>query len=97
MGGYSGKSFNLWDSVRKRWQQTWVDTAGGLTEYHGEAKDGGIYYMGEAPVPGQGQPDRIKMTFLRLEDGSVRQFGEVSKDGGQTWTVTFDLVYRKKA
>jgi hypothetical protein len=96
-GGYSGKSFNLWDPIRKRWQQTWVDSAGGLTEYHGEARDGGIYYVAEAPVAGQAQPNRLKMTFLPQGDGSVRQFGETSTDGGETWMVSFDLLYRRKS
>jgi hypothetical protein len=47
-------------------------------------------------VPGQAHPNRIKMTFFRLPDGSVRQLGERSTDDGKTWSVTFDLLYRKK-
>lgn len=32
----------------------------------------------------------------RAVDGSVRQFWEVAKDGGKTWTVVFDGRYTRK-
>jgi hypothetical protein len=35
------------------------------------------------------------MSYSRNADGSVRQFGEVSPDGGATWTTSFDFTYRK--
>ena len=46
-GGYEGKSFNLWDAAKKRWQQTWVDNAGGIIELYGQVHDdGNLYYTG---------------------------------------------------
>src|SRR5436190_13603543 len=35
-GNYAGKSFNTYNSAIKKWQQTWVDDKGGLTEYFGD-------------------------------------------------------------
>ena len=34
--------------------------------------------------------------FFALEKDKVRQLGEQSKDNGSTWTVQYDLEYRRK-
>jgi len=36
------------------------------------------------------------MTFTPVKPDVVRQFGEMSVDGGKTWTPTFDLYYYRK-
>lgn len=36
-----------------------------------------------------------KMTFTNLGNNKIRQFGEISKDGGKVWALEFDLEYRK--
>jgi len=94
--GYSGKSFNLYDAARGRWQQTWVDSVGGLQEYHGEARDGNLYFLGEGIRPGAKEPVRTRMTFFPLGPDEVRQLIEQSRDDGKTWSVTFDGLYRRK-
>jgi hypothetical protein len=35
------------------------------------------------------------MTYTKSADGSVRQAGLASKDGGQTWIPSFDFTYRR--
>jgi Tetratricopeptide repeat len=94
VGGYVGKSFNLYDSQKKRWQQTWVDGVGGITEYYGEWKDGALRYEAKGTIPtGQKDPVDQAMTFFKLEDGRVRQFIQQTADGGKTWSVVFDGIY----
>jgi hypothetical protein len=95
--GYSGKSFNFWDVTKKRWQQTWVDSVGGLTEYVGELREGRLHFTADQATPGQERPTKLKMTFTLRPDGSVRQLGESSTDDGRTFTVSYDLIYRRKA
>jgi hypothetical protein len=34
------------------------------------------------------------MSYSQNADGSVRQFGEQSTDGGKTWSPSFDFTYR---
>jgi hypothetical protein len=94
--GFTGKSFNFYDAAKKRWQQTWVDNVGGLMEFQGEAKDGNIYFAGESVPPGQTAPVRNRMAFFPKGPDEVRQLIEQSKDGGETWAVTFDGTYRRK-
>lgn len=95
--GYVGKSFNVYDRKGQRWQQTWVDGLGRITEYHGEWKDGALRYLVQGIVPpGRKQPVDQRMTFFPLDDGRVRQLIEQSADGGQTWNVSFDGYYAKR-
>jgi hypothetical protein len=99
--GMTGKSFNLYDATRKRWQQTWVDSSGSLLEFHGSFKDGALRYTGESPVAlaaGQVAPTAAmhKLTFFDQGPEQVRQLWEQSTDGGKTWTVLFDGTYRRR-
>lgn len=94
---FAGKSYNMYNAAKKRWQQYWVDNTGSITEYFN-----GHYEEGKMIV----ETDNIKvsdtawliqrMTFYNLGPDKVRQHGENSSDGGKTWTTSFDLEYRRK-
>ncbi|MES2005117.1 MAG: hypothetical protein V4450_11380 [Bacteroidota bacterium] len=95
--GYSGKSYNTYNSSTGKWQQYWVDNKGGVTEYFD-----GHYEQDKMILQtfNQKQPDGTykiqRMTFYKLNDDNVRQHGESSTDGGKTWKTGFDLAYRRK-
>jgi hypothetical protein len=44
----------------------------------------------------QGKLFMRRLTFTKLSNDKVRQFGERSDDGGTTWTTEYDLEYRRK-
>lgn len=90
----NGKSFNIFNATDKKWHQTWVDDKGTFTHYIGEIKDGKMIYV--ADTTAGGKKNLAKMTFSKLDNGDVRQFGENSVDDGKTWTTTFDFTYIKK-
>ena len=93
--GGQGKSFNVYNAARGKWQQTWVDNSGSVLELAGEYKDGAMRFTGET----KGRDGRVtleRLTFTKLDDGRIRQFWEQSSDGGKTWTVAFDGTYVKK-
>jgi len=97
-GGFSGTSFNLFDASRGRWYQTWVDTTGGLHEYHGNPDaQGNMILEGETPGA-PGQPARVptRLSVFKLGPDKVRQFSEISTDGGKTWTTSYDLIYTRR-
>lgn len=92
-GAGAGKSFNIYNSVTKQWEQYYVDTRGTITLYKGAFKnDGNLYY--EAVQ--FGTSNKIRMTFFNQGPTQVRQLGETSTDGGKTWTVSYDLTYVRK-
>ena len=96
-GGSTGQSFNLFDRSIGRWRQTWVDNGGGQHDYVGELKDGHMVLEGTTPAP-QGALGRIptRLTLFHLHADTVRQFSQVSNDGGKTWTTSYDLTYVRR-
>ena len=94
--GYSGRSLNAYHPDKKHWEQFYVDNAGGLNHFIGHGRDGNMYFEGDFPPPGKTEPAKNKMTFFDQGQDQVRQLGEQSTDGGKTWTVTYDLTYRRR-
>jgi hypothetical protein len=91
--GPAGKSFNIYNTVTKKWEQYWVDATGRITHYFGEFHDdGNLYYEAEQ----FGSTNRLRMTFFNQGPNQVRQLGHLSTDGGKTWQVSFDLTYVRK-
>jgi hypothetical protein len=92
-GAGAGKSFNIYNSVTKQWEQYYVDTRATITHYKGAFRaDGHLYYEADQ----FGTTNKIRMTFFNQGPNQVRQLGHVSTDGGKTWTVSFDLTYVRK-
>ncbi|HSM85785.1 MAG TPA: bacterial transcriptional activator domain-containing protein [Candidatus Limnocylindrales bacterium] len=92
--GSQGKSVNIYNPALKNWQQFWVDDAGRATLYTGALAGDEMRYVAEAGE--QNGPVARKMTFTPLGPDKVRQLGEMSTDGGKTWTVSYDLIYVRK-
>lgn len=95
--GNQGKSFNTYHAATQKWHQTWVDDKGRFTEYrNGAIEKDRMQVTTDDEIRPDGTKVRRRMTFTRISAHEVRQFGEQSVDGGQTWTTSFDLYYRRK-
>jgi hypothetical protein len=89
---YHGISFSTFDARRGGvWRQFYMDSGGSVTVFEGGVRDGAMVL--EAPARG-GAVQR--MTVSPEPDGSVRQHGESSTDGGATWTPGYDFTYRRR-
>jgi tetratricopeptide (TPR) repeat protein len=89
---YSGKSINLYNSITKKWMQTWVDDKGGVLEFiNGEYKDNQMVFVTLPDTARQ----ITRLTFFNLNPNLVRQVFEVTKDDGATWKTTTDLFYNR--
>lgn len=94
---YTGKSFNSYNSATKQWQQTWTDNTGNTTEFlRGDGSDGKIIYYADKVTGSKGESFMRRLTFTKISSDKVRQFGERSDDSGKTWTIEYDLEYRRK-
>jgi hypothetical protein len=94
---YAGKSFNTYNAQTKQWQQTWVDNAGGTTEYlKGRFEENKIIFMSNSFKISKDSFAVRRLTFYNLGPDKVRQHGEVSKDEGKTWITEYDLEYRRR-
>ena len=83
---YHGVSVNVYNPATQHWHQTYVDTDGARLIFEGGLVGGDMILT---------MPDKTgRITWSPLSGGRVRQHGEASTDGGQTWpTTTFDLIY----
>lgn len=94
---YSGKSFNKYNLQTRQWQETWVDNAGGNTEYLEGSYTNGKMVFKTKPFPVSGDTMAIRrLSFYNLGPAKVRQHAEISKDQGNTWVTEYDLEYRRK-
>lgn len=94
---FAGKSYNMYNAAKKRWQQYWVDNTGSITEYfNGRYEDGKMIVQTDNMKVSDTAWLIQRMTFYNLGPDKVRQHGENSSDGGKTWTTSFDLEYRRK-
>jgi tetratricopeptide (TPR) repeat protein len=91
-GILNGRSLNIYNRASKLWEQYYVDTRGTITHYKGSFRDGNLYFEADQ----FGTPNKVRMTFFNQGPNQVRQLGEVSADGGKTWSATFDLTYLRK-
>jgi hypothetical protein len=94
--GGAGNSINVYDQADGKWHQTWVDSTGDQTHYIGEWKNGKMEFRADDVATPQKQRAILTMTFEPRPDGTVRQSGTISTDGGKTFTPSFDLTYTKK-
>lgn len=90
-----GKSFNLYNRVTKKWEQTWVDGTGGTIKFTGGLQGANMHYTSESTRP-DGTTQLGRMTYFPVDKDHVRQLWETSTDGGKTWTVAFDGMYVRK-
>jgi hypothetical protein len=94
--GGSGHSLNVYDQADGKWHQTWIDATGDQVHYIGTWKNGKIEFRADDIATPQKQPVVLTMTFEPRPDGTVRQSGTQSTDGGKTFSPAFDLTYTRK-
>ena len=93
-----GGSLNIYVPAEHAWRQTWIDSSGARVDFKGGWNGRAMVLEGFWPdVLGPGKSATVRMTYTRAADGSVRQLGEASEDGGKTWTPNFDFTYRPAA
>ena len=97
-GGGTGQSLFYYLPASSQWKQVWVTpfarAAGGIKEKTlVEAPAGSVRFRGSIER-GDGTTYLDQTTLTPLDGGRVRQRIEVSSDGGETWTTTFDAQYR---
>lgn len=92
-GAVRGTSLSIFDRPNDRWTQTWVDNRGVHLRLEG-GYNGTAMAMTGTRLGGDGVRRHFRVTWTPMEDCRVRQLQQVSEDGGTTWNVGFDAVYR---
>jgi hypothetical protein len=92
--GYTGTSYNFYDSKTKQWRQVWLDNQGGLLDMAGDKKDNQMIMRTSSQANTEGLDTFHQITWAENNDGSVRQLWETFTDG-QAVVVAFDGLYVK--
>ncbi|MEO5626389.1 MAG: hypothetical protein ABIQ70_10320 [Dokdonella sp.] len=88
--GLIGDSFLGYDSITRKWQQTWLTNFGAYMFLTGSFKDGTLTLEGTSHTKTRDIPSRITW---KAEKGGVRETGVMSLDGGKTWVPAFDVLF----
>jgi hypothetical protein len=94
--GGAGHSLNVYDQADGKWHQTWIDATGDQVHYIGGWQNGKMEFRADDVATPQKQNVVLTMTFEPRTDGTVRQSGTQSTDGGKTFQPAFDLIYTRK-
>ena len=92
--GNTGTSLNFYDRTDRKWHQSWMERGGEALRLSGEFADGHMRLQSSPSGP-NGAINRI--TWTPSPDGRVRQYWDVSMDGGKTWKSAFDGTYVKSS
>ena len=84
---YDGRSISAYVPADKGWRQYYVDGGGTAATLTGGVIDKAMVWLStNGPVTN-------RMTLGPNSDGSIRQRGEASTDGGKTWSPAYDFTY----
>jgi hypothetical protein len=92
-----GHSINIYDAADGKWHQTWADASGTRIEYGGSLDVAGIMRLEDLSSSAQGKPpQRQRMNFQRVDESTVRQWGETFDAAQKKWTTTWSFTYRRR-
>ena len=90
--GMVGESFTIYDRSRGVWHQSWVTNRGELLLLEGGLVDGRMVLT--APEKTTDGSVSLLRGIWWTEGTTVRQKAERSTDGGTTWTMVYDIVFK---
>jgi hypothetical protein len=90
--GAHGFSINVYDATDQQWHQTYAGAGGRRSVYAGAYTDGAMR-LGMVT----GAPGTQRMSYQRMDENTVRQWGERLDPATNTWVGTFDFTYRRRA
>lgn len=96
-GGGHGHSINMYDAGDQKWHQTWADSNGQRTEFAGAVDAEGVlrFDVLGPPQPGQARGHR-RMNFQRIDENTVRQWGDFTPEAGGEMVVEWDFTYHRR-
>ena len=92
--GYSGTSYNFYNLRSKQWEQLWIDNQGASLHLKGNRVENKMILESDELVNKQGNPYKNRITWVKNDDGTVRQLWEII-EGGKVTSTAFDGLYQK--
>lgn len=93
--GFLGNSVSVYNPRTKQWHQAWVDNQGGYINLVGEI-DGDKRIFKTLPVEKDGKVSIQRMVFYDITPDSFTWDWEGTQDGGETWSLLWQIKYTRK-
>jgi hypothetical protein len=90
--GLHGESYSLYDAARQVWHQSWVTNRGDLLLLDGGMQGDRMVFEGVERKAGK--PDALVRAVWYRQGKGVRETAKRSLDGGKTWTIGFDILFK---
>ncbi len=90
-----GKSLSAYNTVKKMWQQTWVDNSGSYLDFTG-GMDGDKMIFVRKVMNKTGKEVIQRMVFYDITKNSFNWNWESSTDNGNTWNLAWKIKYTRK-
>lgn len=94
MKGFSGKSWSVYDRRRGEWKQTWVDSQGSYLDFTGRTEGDKRIFRREG-LDGEGNRILQRMVFFNISRDSLTWDWEISRDGGESWELSWRIHYSR--
>ena len=94
--GYTGRSYNFFNTKDSTWNQLWLDNAGGHLKLNGRLIGEKMILKSELLKGQQVDWYYNQITWTPLKDGAVEQLWEIFDKENSLIMVAFKGIYRKK-
>jgi hypothetical protein len=93
--GFEGGSWTVYDKQKQKWFQTWVDNQGAYMAFEGKL-EGDKRIFERSTIDKKGKPIIQRMVFKDISADSFTWDWESSADNGKTWTLNWQILYKRK-
>lgn len=91
---YKGMSVSAYNPRQGKWFQTWVDSDGGYLTFTGNQLGENKVFETQI-IERNGNKYQQRMVFSNIKSDSFQWRWEGTTDGGTTWTVNWEIHYKR--
>ena len=95
MKGFMGTSISVYNPRTNTWKQAWADNQGGYFDFTGKVDGTNRIFQTDIREIGSDTLFTQRMVFYEITNDSLKWDWESSVDGGETWSLSWRINYRK--
>jgi hypothetical protein len=92
---YLGWSWSVYDTLSKKWKQTWVDNQGAYFDFIGQMQDDKMI-LERSFTSKKGTLIKQRMIFYNITKNDLDWNWENSTDGGANWKLNWKIHYKRR-
>lgn len=94
--GFKGTSISVYQPRTGKWRQSWADSQGGFFCFIGDLHGDRKIFQTAIRETEDGKRNTQRMVFHHIESDAMIWDWESSSDGGETWTLNWQINYKRK-